>query len=105
MNNYKYNSSKLLQEARSFAEKAHGDQMYGNDPYIEHLDDVFYILADYNVNEGEYIRKTYQSDDTGSTKIFIHRTTQDIIDYSFVDITDNMNEYKPGGLYTNLVTF
>lgn len=30
----------LVEKAREFALKVHGDQMYGNRPYIDHLDFV-----------------------------------------------------------------
>jgi len=29
------------QRARAFAVNAHGDQMYGDEPYVAHLDEVY----------------------------------------------------------------
>ena len=37
----------LVDEAREFAIKAHGDQKYGDLPYITHLDDVAGVLKEF----------------------------------------------------------
>lgn len=37
----------MLNKARIFAMHAHGDQMYGNKPYVYHLDKVANLLADF----------------------------------------------------------
>jgi guanosine-3',5'-bis(diphosphate) 3'-pyrophosphohydrolase len=37
----------MLHKARTFAVNAHGDQMYGEKPYIYHLDKVAILLVDF----------------------------------------------------------
>lgn len=39
--------SQKVKMARNFAIQAHGDQKYGDDPYIRHLDDVAMLAASY----------------------------------------------------------
>ena len=36
--------------ARKFAERAHGDQKYGNRPYVVHLEAVRAVLADFGID-------------------------------------------------------
>lgn len=38
----------MVDEARQFAEQAHGDQLYGTKPYIDHLQAVVDVLMEYN---------------------------------------------------------
>ena len=40
-----------VKRAREFAIKAHGDQMYGDEPYIVHLDEVAGILHEFGIME------------------------------------------------------
>jgi guanosine-3',5'-bis(diphosphate) 3'-pyrophosphohydrolase len=41
----------LWRRARDMAIEAHGDQKYGDDPYIVHLDEVTSILAEYGYSD------------------------------------------------------
>jgi guanosine-3',5'-bis(diphosphate) 3'-pyrophosphohydrolase len=41
-----------MDKARAFALKAHGSQMYGNSPYIYHLEMVYGYTLQYGVQEG-----------------------------------------------------
>lgn len=43
-----------LQQARKFAVEAHGDQRYGDEPYVVHLDHVLAVLQRFGI-EGEDI--------------------------------------------------
>ncbi len=40
--------AEFIMEARRFAEKAHGNQRYGGQPYVFHLDQVAYVLTRFN---------------------------------------------------------
>lgn len=44
---HKLQETKLTQEAREFAIRAHGGQKYGDFPYFVHLDEVAKIASDY----------------------------------------------------------
>jgi (p)ppGpp synthase/HD superfamily hydrolase len=37
----------LVEHARTFAIAAHGDQQYGTEPYVTHLDDVVAVLVEF----------------------------------------------------------
>lgn len=41
----------LVKLARDFAIKAHGDQLYGDEPYVVHLDEVAAILDEFGYDE------------------------------------------------------
>ena len=43
--------------ALEFAERAHGDQQYGNKPYSTHLAAVRLVLDDYRVNAEDLRRR------------------------------------------------
>lgn len=49
-------------DARDFAIKAHGEQKYGDEPYIVHLDAVAAILRGWGVTEGDLIDAAYLHD-------------------------------------------
>lgn len=43
------NYEKLIKESREFAIEKHGNQMYGDKPYIYHLDEVHSLAIHYNL--------------------------------------------------------
>jgi (p)ppGpp synthase/HD superfamily hydrolase len=58
----------LIKQARDFAIKAHGTQMYGEFPYSKHLDDVHTILLAYGYNDTKLLVSGFLHDameDTG----------------------------------------
>lgn len=55
--------------ARDFALKAHGDQMYGDHPYVIHLDDVRRILEYYGVTDKAILTAAYLHDVLEDTEV------------------------------------
>ena len=49
-------------DARAFAAWAHGDQKYGDDPYIVHLDEVVAILRDFGHEDDEHVAAGFLHD-------------------------------------------
>ena len=61
--------SQKTENARELARQAHGDQMYGGEPYIKHLDDVVAILREYGVNDEDTIAAGYLHDTLEDTPL------------------------------------
>lgn len=60
-----------MQDPRTFAVQAHGDQKYGDFPYVTHLDEVVAILREFGFTTPEHEAVGYLHDvveDTGTTK-------------------------------------
>lgn len=55
--------------ARHFAEWAHGDQKYGDQPYVAHLDDVVGILREYGRTDDDFVVAGYLHDVLEDSKI------------------------------------
>lgn len=51
-----------LERAREFAIKSHGSQMYGNVPYVAHLDDVFSALCEFGCKNEDLLQAAYLHD-------------------------------------------
>ena len=45
--------------ARDFAINVHGNQMYGQYPYIKHLDDVYNIAIEFELSENIILRRLF----------------------------------------------
>lgn len=63
--------SDKIKDAREFALKAHKNQLYGQKPYIYHLEQVVAILADYG-EEAQiigYLHDTVEDTDTSADEI------------------------------------
>jgi (p)ppGpp synthase/HD superfamily hydrolase len=48
--------------ARDFAIRAHGDQKYGSEPYVAHLDAVVAVLNEFGYSGDEYVCSGYLHD-------------------------------------------
>lgn len=62
---------RLVDQAREFAIKAHGDQRYGDEPYIVHLDAVANVLVEFGIRDGVFLAGAFLHDvieDTGVTR-------------------------------------
>lgn len=51
-----------IEKARAFAMQAHGDQLYGGQPYVVHLDAVYEVLREAGVNMVSYLTVAYFHD-------------------------------------------
>jgi len=49
-------------QARLFAIKAHGDQKYGNQPYVHHLDQVVLVLMEFGIFDDDMLCAAYLHD-------------------------------------------
>lgn len=61
----------LVIRAREYAEIAHGGQMYGEDPYIKHLQDVHDALVDFGVTDIRALAAGYLHDVVEDTDVSI----------------------------------
>lgn len=52
----------ITNHARAFAIWAHGDQMYGDKPYVSHLDDVVAILREFGYTDDDTIAAGFLHD-------------------------------------------
>ncbi len=48
--------------AREYAIQAHGDQKYGDEPYVNHLDEVVQVLKDFGFDDEVWIARGYLHD-------------------------------------------
>lgn len=65
----------LISEAREFAIKTHQGQMYGNKPYIYHLDQCFSLFKSIvEENELDFVSKIYEKI---AATIYLHDTMED----------------------------
>jgi (p)ppGpp synthase/HD superfamily hydrolase len=55
--------------ARDFATKAHGNQQYGNQPYVVHLDAVVTILQEFGITDPQILAAGYLHDTLEDTKV------------------------------------
>jgi len=55
-------------DAREFAIKAHGDQKYGTEPYVVHLDGVVGVLKEFGYTDDETLAAAYLHDVLEDTK-------------------------------------
>ena len=51
-----------LTSARQFATKVHGEQKYGDAPYVSHLDDVVNILREFGYSDEDILSAGYLHD-------------------------------------------
>jgi (p)ppGpp synthase/HD superfamily hydrolase len=51
-----YHVPLFLTSAYKFATKCHGDQMYGDKPYICHLIDVINVMIEFNIHDRDLLR-------------------------------------------------
>lgn len=69
-----YSTMSIIEKARLFAIKAHGDQKYGDHPYVKHLDDVVGVLTRYETEDlviaAGYLHDTIEDTDTMFDDIF-----------------------------------
>lgn len=69
------NTPDLIEKAREFAAKTHERQMYGDKPYMYHLDDCFILFTDIvSEHESLYMRKIKEK--IGAA-IYLHYTMED----------------------------
>jgi (p)ppGpp synthase/HD superfamily hydrolase len=52
----------ITRKAREFAIKAHGEQTYGSNPYVYHLDKVASVLSRFNENRPVLVSSAYLHD-------------------------------------------
>lgn len=81
----------MISKIRNFAIKAHGDQMYGEFPYIFHLDQVVQILENYGINDDTHLSIAYLHDlleDTIYTDIHLINIISQEILISIKNLTD-----------------
>jgi (p)ppGpp synthase/HD superfamily hydrolase len=55
--------------ARDFAMQAHGDQKYGDNPYVYHLDQVAEVLKEFGFNDKELMEAAYLHDMVEDTSV------------------------------------
>tara|TARA_S200002703_G_C3789240_1_gene243513 strand:- start:1565 stop:2017 length:453 start_codon:yes stop_codon:yes gene_type:complete len=55
---------KMPQEAREFATQAHGEQMYGEQPYMTHVEDVASGFTDPHLQRIAYLHDVVEDTDT-----------------------------------------
>ena len=64
----------MINKAREFALKHHNGQLYGTEPYINHLDDVFDIAKRYNLDEciqtASYLHDLFEDTDVSFEDIW-----------------------------------
>jgi (p)ppGpp synthase/HD superfamily hydrolase len=59
----------LIDKAKDFALKAHGNQMYGDELYIYHLESVYYVLREFGITSENLLASAYLHDTIEDTKI------------------------------------
>ncbi len=91
INKIQNDRSNKIQEARIYAIKKHGLQMYGTFPYVYHLDMVFNILVEFNITDQDILVASYLHDVLEDTK-----TTKEEIDNLFGDKISNLVEAVTG---------
>lgn len=52
----------IFKKTRDYAIYKHGNQTYGDVPYVKHLDDVIYILIEHGFDKDKYILSGYLHD-------------------------------------------
>ena len=72
-----------VKRAREFAIKAHGDQMYGDEPYIVHLDEVAGILHEFGIMETIFTNAYIVA--------YLHDTIEDT-DITYEDVREEFGE-------------
>lgn len=70
------NTTDLISEAREFAIKTHGNQMYGNRPYIHHLEECLRIFGGVIDQRDLLSARKHLIDEIGAA-IFLHDTMED----------------------------
>jgi len=59
----------MPQEARDFATQAHGEQMYGDQPYMTHVEDVASGFTDPHLQRIAYLHDVVEDTDIGLDEI------------------------------------
>lgn len=82
------NMHHVIKKARDFAILAHGEQLYGDEPYIVHLDAVAEIVKDFSIHIQvlAYLHDTIE--DTNIVRRDIEKEFDDIVARSVEYLTD-----------------
>jgi guanosine-3',5'-bis(diphosphate) 3'-pyrophosphohydrolase len=84
----------MLHKARAFALNAHGDQMYGEKPYIYHLDKVAALLADFG-EDAQIIGYLHDVlEDTKTSYVEIERSFSSLVAECVSLLTDESGDSR-----------
>lgn len=105
----KYFKTKLKSiKARDFAIIAHGNQKYGDQPYVVHLDEVFNVLLRYGKTSDNLVNICYLHDVLEDTDVTYEQIEKDFGDYistcvhAITDPSGKNRKEKKAKLYEKL---
>jgi (p)ppGpp synthase/HD superfamily hydrolase len=94
---------KMPQEARRFAEEQHEGQMYGEEPYMTHVDEVASQFDDPHMQRIAYLHDTVE--DTPTTLDDIHERFGEDVGHAVDALTRRKDPNNQGGkeVYTDYI--